>query len=89
MNCRRCGKSLGTDRGICPFCGASLSKEQMEVFAQDKKNRNPEMIMEKYTGKKIYIEKRENNDSKYTLYIILVIIFIVFAFVCLFFLLSS
>ena len=29
MTCRRCGKALGTDRGICPFCGAMLSNEQM------------------------------------------------------------
>ena len=31
MHCKRCGKAIGTDRGICPFCGAMLSKEQMEI----------------------------------------------------------
>ncbi len=73
MNCKRCGKALGTDRGICPFCGAPLSQEQMQTFQKWKKEEQykEKMITEKYNGKKVYFEKRENNDSLAFLLIIL------------------
>ena len=50
MKCKRCGKALGTDRGICPFCGAMLTQSQMEIYKQDKKERmlKPELLTEKY-----------------------------------------
>ena len=28
MHCKRCGKAIGTDRGICPFCGESFDAGQ-------------------------------------------------------------
>ena len=81
MNCKRCGKAIGSDRGICPFCGAMLSQDQMATFKQMKKeNRFREkMITEKYTGKQVYYEKREEKDSKFYIWIILLglLIFIV------------
>ena len=62
MHCKRCGKAIGTDRGICPFCGAMLSKDQMEIYKQDKKENmlKPEMLTEKFGEKPQVYEKREN-----------------------------
>ena len=62
MHCKRCGKAIGTDRGICPFCGAMLSKDQMEIYKQDKKENmlQPEMLTEKFGEKPQVYEKREN-----------------------------
>ena len=62
MHCKRCGKAIGTDRGICPFCGAMLSKDQMEIYKQDKKENmlKPEMLSEKFGEKPQVYEKREN-----------------------------
>ena len=61
MHCKRCGKAIGTDRGICPFCGAMLSKDQMEIYKQDKKENmlKPEMLTEKFGEKPQIYEKRE------------------------------
>ncbi len=74
MNCRRCGKALGTDRGICPFCGAMLSKDQMEIYKQDKKENmyKPELITEKYSGTSTYYEKRNDSENKAIGFIIIV-----------------
>ena len=86
MHCKRCGKAIGTDRGICPFCGAMLSKEQMEIYKQDKRENmfKPEMITEKYGEKPQFYEKRKD-DSKFLwvilgLFIILIIAVIVLIF---------
>ena len=85
MNCKRCGKAIGTDRGICPFCGAMLSQDQMATYKQMKKeNRfHEEMITEKYNGKKVYYEKREGSDSNFYLWIILFGLLIIIAIVVL------
>ena len=66
MKCKRCGKALGTDRGICPFCGAMLTQSQMEIYKQDKRERmlKPELLTEKYGEKPIYYEKRKNEENK-------------------------
>jgi len=66
MKCKRCGKALGTDRGICPFCGAMMSKEQMEMYKKSRQERmlNPEMITEKYGEKPVYYEKNKNYENK-------------------------
>lgn len=71
MKCKRCGKALGTDRGICPFCGAMLSKEQMDIYKHDKKENmlKPELLTEKYGEKPVYYEKQKDSDS--FLYVIL------------------
>jgi len=65
MNCRRCGKALGTDRGICPFCGAMLSEDQMKIYKQDKKENmyRPELITEKFTGNSFHYEKNESHEK--------------------------
>ena len=34
MHCKRCGKAIGTDRGICPFCGAMLTIDQMKIYEE-------------------------------------------------------
>jgi len=66
MKCKRCGKALGTDRGICPFCGSLLSKEQVENYrkAKEEKMFEPEMITEKYGEKLIYYEKSKEKENK-------------------------
>lgn len=77
MHCKRCGKALGTDRGICPFCGAMLTKEQMKIYAQDRKENSlkPEMLTEKFGEKPQVYQKREENTSY--LWIIVAVAFLV------------
>ncbi len=87
MNCRRCGKALGTDRGICPFCGAMLSQDQMETYKKYKKENRfkEEMITEKYSGKKVYYEKRENQNSKYLFFLLFfIILLLIMVFIVIF-----
>lgn len=74
MHCKKCGKALGTDRGICPFCGAVLSPSQMEEYKEMKHSNyyKPELITEKYGEKPIVYEKREETSS--VLFIILAIL---------------
>ncbi len=66
MHCKRCGKAIGTDRGICPFCGAMLSPDQMEKYKQDKKEamKRAELLTEKYGNQKVYYEKSDVNENK-------------------------
>ena len=73
MHCKRCGKAIGTDRGICPFCGAMLSKDQMEIYKQDKKENmlKPEMLTEKFGEKPQFYEKRENNTNYLWIFVFL------------------
>ena len=77
MHCKRCGKALGTDRGICPFCGAMLSNDQMEIYKADIQDRNKEarLITEKYGEKPYIYEKTKNNDNK--LAMLLMILFLI------------
>ena len=85
MNCKRCGKAIGTDRGICPFCGAMLSQDQMVTYKQMKKENRfqEEMITEKYNGKKVYYEKRDSTDSNLYIWIIFFGFLIILAIVVL------
>ena len=66
MHCKRCGKAIGTDRGICPFCGAMLTSEQMKIYEQDKKDnmKKVELITEKYGNERVYFEKSNQNENK-------------------------
>ena len=76
MHCKKCGKAIGTDRGICPFCGAMLSKEQYKYYQEIKKNNSkPELLTEKYGEKPIIYEKR--NDNNYKFYIVFIILGII------------
>ena len=76
MHCKKCGKAIGTDRGICPFCGAMLSKEQYHEYQEIKKNnQKPELLTEKYGEKPIIYEKRNEVNSK--LYLIIIILGII------------
>ena len=53
MHCKKCGKAIGTDRGICPFCGAMLSKEQYSEYQEIKKSNNkPELLTERQAKKR-------------------------------------
>ncbi len=74
MHCKKCGKAIGTDRGICPFCGAMLSPSQYNEYKEMKKNEiyKPELLTEKYGEKPIIYEKRNDNNSKF--YIIIIIL---------------
>lgn len=77
MHCKRCGKALGTDRGICPFCGAMLTKEQMKIYAQDRKENSlkSKMLTEKFGEKPQIYQKREENSSY--LWIIVIVAFLI------------
>ena len=73
MHCKKCGKAIGTDRGICPFCGAMLSPNQYKEFKQMKENNyKPELLTEKYGEKQIIYEKRNESNSK--LFILIIIL---------------
>ncbi len=73
MHCKKCGKAIGTDRGICPFCGAMLSSDQYALYKEMKKDMNrPELLTEKYGQKPIVYEKRGSDNDK--LFIILAIL---------------
>lgn len=86
MNCKRCGKALGTDRGICPFCGSLLSKEQMDSYKryQQAHQFEAKMVTEKYGMKPVYYEKANNNENKVIGFIVVLAILIVLAFIVLF-----
>ncbi len=77
MHCKKCGKAIGTDRGICPFCGAMLSKEQYSEYQEIKRSNNkPELLTEKYGEKPIIYEKRNENSKVFIIFIVLGIIII-------------
>ena len=80
MQCKRCGKALGTDRGICPFCGAMLTRSQMEIYKKDKKERmmETELLTEKYGEKPVYYEKRQNSENKVLGIVIILGIILIF-----------
>lgn len=72
MHCKRCGKAIGTDRGICPFCGAMLTSSQMNTYIADKKEEEQKKVVlltEKY-GEKTVIYETNKESSK--LWIVLV-----------------
>ncbi len=87
MHCKRCGKALGTDRGICPFCGAMLSNDQMKVYQKEMQDRNKEtrLITEKYGEKPYIYEKAKNSDNKLAmllmaLFLVVIVLIIVLIF---------
>ena len=77
MHCKKCGKAIGTNRGICPFCGSMLSPSQYTEYKEMKKEDfyKPELLTEKYGQKPIVYEKRNENNSK--VYIIIIILGII------------
>lgn len=86
MTCRRCGKALGTDRGICPFCGAMLSNEQMNEYKKYQKEHQYEakMITEKYgLQKPIYESQDKGSNKALGILMILAILLILIIFVLL------
>ena len=86
MHCKRCGKALGTDRGICPFCGAMMSKEQMNVYKEMQKEKmfTPRLLTEKYGEKPVYYEKQPSSN-KIFLFLILGIFLLILFLICFFF----
>ncbi len=90
MHCKKCGKSIGTDRGICPFCGAMLSKEQYDEYKEMQKSQffKPELLTEKYGEKPVLYEKRADDSSKLFLIIIILSILIIGGIIVLIFVLK-
>jgi len=74
MHCKHCGKAIGTDRGICPFCGAMLTGSQMKKFIEDKKENmyKPDLITEKYGMKPYAYEKNKTVENKLLGFLIVV-----------------
>lgn len=91
MHCKRCGKALGTDRGICPFCGAMLSESQMNQYKKDKleKMKYAELLTEKYGEKPVYYEKPKSVDNKLIILLIVLGILLLLAFTILIFVLNG
>ena len=56
MHCKKCGNALGTGVLVCPYCGATLSKEQLKVKEDERRRMfgNPELLTEKYGEKVVY-----------------------------------
>ena len=68
MHCKVCGKAIGTDRGICPFCGAMLTNEQMKIYKQEKKDslNKVELFTQKYGNQQtIHYEKSGDIENKW------------------------
>lgn len=86
MHCKRCGKALGTDRGICPFCGAMMSKEQMNVYKEMQKEKmfTARLLTEKYGEKPVYYEK-QTSSNKIFLFLFLGIFLLILFLICFFF----
>ncbi len=86
MYCKKCGKALGTDRGICPFCGTMFSKEQLEIYKEQKKENmyKPELITEKYGEKPVVYEKNEIKENKVLGFIIVLSVLIFLTIIALF-----
>ncbi len=79
MRCERCGKALGTERAVCPFCGAALTPKQMKVFKEEKKKKqyDVDMVLERYGMAPIKYEKPQSNENKLLgLLVVLGILFI-------------
>lgn len=85
MHCKRCGKAIGTDRGICPFCGAMLSKEQLEIYKKDQQENyfKPKLLTEKYGEKPIVYEKRKEPSNMIFLILSIIAVLTIIAIVVL------
>ena len=88
MRCERCGKALGTERAVCPFCGAALTPKQMKVFKEEKKKKqyDVDMVLERYGMAPIKYEKPQNSENKWlglfvVLGVLLILVIIVFILV--------
>ncbi len=91
MHCKRCGKALGTDRGICPFCGAMMTKNQLAQYKKDKQENmfKPEYITEKYGEKPVYYEKSEIKENKIIGFIVILGILLALFLITLLFVLNK
>ena len=80
MHCKKCGKALGTNSVVCPFCGTTLSPEQLKVVEEEKKKMfgNPELLTEKYGQKVVYQNEDKKSGFLLSLVVISVIILIIF-----------
>ena len=80
MKCNKCGSPLPSSGIECKFCGALMSKEQINKNMQDgiKQDKRIELLSEKY-GRENKIEYREENETNRAMYvsIIIIILFLV------------
>ena len=90
MHCKRCGKAIGTDRGICPFCRAMLSKEQMAIYKQDKKvNLYKPKSLTNNCGYTTQVYEKRPNDTKYVWIIIGLVVILLVLIILLFLSMNS
>ena len=80
MFCERCGSALTASKVVCPSCGALLSKSQIEILKEIKKDNKiksrPQYLSEMFGVKRdiIFRDKNKSNSS----YIIIFILFLLF-----------
>lgn len=80
MHCKKCGKAIGSGALVCPYCGATLSPEQLKVAKEERKKMfgNPELLTEKYGEKIVYRNEDKKSGFLVSLLVFSVIILIVF-----------
>lgn len=80
VHCKKCGNALGTGVLVCPFCGATLTKEQLKVKEAERKRMfgNPELLTAKYGEKIVYQQTQKDNKFLVYLLVFSVIVLIVF-----------
>lgn len=65
MHCKKCGAALGTDKSVCPVCGAVLASDQMEVLGQEKRDEDAKRVklLSEMYGQKTFYEKPKEDKS--------------------------
>ena len=78
MNCKRCGSPLPAQGYICKKCGMMMSSEQIDsqkkFMAANQGKLKPELVSEKYGGKKQIYESRDKEEVSIKGIVILFII---------------
>ncbi len=90
MHCKKCGHAIGTDRGICPFCGAMLTPGQYKEFEQLQKDNlaKVNLLTEKYGEQKVLYEKRKETNKGIYIGIIFIILLLLIIGILLFILIK-
>ena len=80
MHCKKCGKAIGSGALVCPYCGSTLSPEQLKLAKEERKKMfgNPELLTEKYGEKIVYRNEDNKNGFLISLLVFAVIVLIVF-----------
>jgi len=90
MVCKKCGKALSNTQPTCPFCGAFITKEQINEYVDLKKESSndlrPKLISEQYGMQPIKYEQKLNQSYSRLIWVlsflgILVLLFFLLIFI--------